>query len=107
MPTVKFHSENKEIEVGAHANLLRVAKANKIRIQEGAYHWLNCLGTGLCGTCVIEVREGVNNLTPPTRVEQMELDESLPALRLACQAEIVQGSVTIVTRPKIESFRKG
>lgn len=103
MPTVKFHFENKSVEVGAHANVMRVAKANRIPVYEGAHQLLNCMGTGLCGTCVIEVLEGMENLTPLTRIEQMQLDGYSPTLRLACQAEIVKGSVTIITRPKIES----
>ena len=103
MPTVKFHFENKVVEVGAHANLMRVAKVNKIPVYEGAHQWLNCLGTGLCGTCAIEVLDDMENLTPLTRIEQMQLDGYSPALRLACQVEIVKGSVTIITRPKIES----
>jgi ferredoxin len=107
MPSVRFHFENKEVEVGTHANLMRVAKLNSIPIYEGAHQWLNCLGTGLCGTCVIEVLEGMENLTPRTRVEEMQLDGFLPTLRLACQTEIVKGSVTVITRPKIESCPKG
>lgn len=107
MPTVRFHFENKEFEVGAHANLMRVAKANQIPVYEGVHQWLNCLGSGLCSTCVIEVLDGMDNLTPRTRIEEMQLDGYSRTLRLACQTEIVKGSATIITRPKIESCPKG
>ncbi len=82
---------------------MRVAKAGRIATYEGAHWWLNCLGTGLCGSCVIEVRDGMENLTPRTKLEEMHLSEFPRAFRLACQTEIVKGSVTILTRPKIEA----
>ena len=101
MPTVKFHFENKAVEVGAYANLRRVAVLNQIGLYQGVAKCLNCRGFGLCGTCVVEVLEGMENLTPPTRVEKLQLRKFSPTLRLACQTQIVKGSVTLISNPKI------
>ncbi len=47
---------------------------------------------GMCGSCVITITAGIENLTPPT---QAELDMGLgPNQRLACQASIQSGSVS-------------
>ncbi|MFT4552677.1 MAG: ferredoxin [Chlamydiales bacterium] len=49
---------------------------------------------GVCGTCVIEVSEGMENLTGFTQEEEDFLGE-LEDERLACQCKIQQGEVKI------------
>lgn len=50
---------------------------------------------GVCGTCVIEIKEGQENLNAPTQEEQDFLGEGTTDERLACQCRIKQGSVRI------------
>lgn len=50
---------------------------------------------GVCGTCVIEIKDGKENLTDPTQEEQDFLGGGTCAERLACQCKIKQGSVKI------------
>jgi len=42
---------------------------------------MNCGGYGQCGTCIVEVVEGLENLSPRTEVENQKLkkNEQLPA----------------------------
>ena len=49
---------------------------------------------GVCGTCVIEVHEGMENLSEPTQEELDFLGET-EVERLACQCKIKGGSVKI------------
>ena len=49
---------------------------------------------GVCGTCVIEVVEGMDNLTPITQEEKDFLGEQ-DTERLACQCKIRGGCVRI------------
>lgn len=49
---------------------------------------------GVCGTCVIEVEEGMENLTPFTQEERDFLGES-DRERLACQCKIRSGNVKV------------
>ena len=49
---------------------------------------------GVCGTCVIEVMEGMENLSPFTLEEKDFLGE-IDHERLACQCTIKKGKVTI------------
>ncbi len=51
---------------------------------------------GVCGTCVIEVKEGKENLSRPTQEEEDFLGEGTCDERLACQCRIKQGNVTIL-----------
>lgn len=50
---------------------------------------------GVCGTCVIEVIEGEENLSRPTQEEQDFLGEGTTDERLACQCRIKCGIVKI------------
>lgn len=50
---------------------------------------------GVCGTCVIEVKEGQENLSKPTQEEEDFLGEGTCKERLACQCRIKKGCVRI------------
>lgn len=50
---------------------------------------------GVCGTCVIEVKAGMENLTQPTQEEKDFLGEDTNCERLACQCKIQSGKVRI------------
>lgn len=49
---------------------------------------------GVCGTCVIEVKEGMENLTPFTQEEEDFLG-TIENERLACQCKLKSGCVKI------------
>lgn len=50
---------------------------------------------GVCGTCVIEVKEGMNNLSSFTQEEKDFLGEP-GCERLACQCKLNKGNVKII-----------
>lgn len=50
---------------------------------------------GVCGTCVIEIKEGEENLTDPTKEEEDFLGEGTRRERLACQCKIKSGRVRV------------
>lgn len=50
---------------------------------------------GVCGTCVIEIKEGKENLSKPTQEEEDFLGEGTSEERLACQCRIKCGKVKI------------
>lgn len=50
---------------------------------------------GVCGTCVIEIKEGKENLSDPTKEEEDFLGEGTRHERLACQCRIKQGRVRV------------
>ncbi|HEY9736374.1 MAG TPA: 2Fe-2S iron-sulfur cluster-binding protein [Trichocoleus sp.] len=99
MTNVKFLKENKEIVVADGANLRFKALENRIDLYTLTGKMMNCGGYGQCGTCVVEIAEGVENLSPRTPVEEQKLKKWPTNCRLACQAT-VHGPVTVVTKPK-------
>ena len=50
---------------------------------------------GVCGTCVIEIKEGKENLSEQTQEEKDFLGEGTCDERLACQCKIRKGCVKI------------
>ncbi len=98
MPNIKFVKENREVVAADGANLRLQALQNNVDIYTFKGKMFNCGGYGQCGTCIVEVVEGMENISPRTSVEDKKLKKK-PHYRLACQA-LVNGPVSVVTKPK-------
>jgi ferredoxin len=108
MPKVVIANEKREIEVPQGANLRQELQKAGVDIYKGLHRYLNCRGNGLCGTCKVLVKKGMENLSPKGRLERFTLATSPSTalaivgheeeMRLSCQAR-VQGDCTIETRP--------
>ena len=70
MPTVKFVKEKKEIQVPEGTNLRRAALDAGVNLYNGINGLgasinkvFNCHGFGLCGTCLVTISKGMENLS--------------------------------------------
>jgi ferredoxin len=110
MPKVFFVNEKQEIEVPEGSNLRKEARAGGIEVHGTVESYLNCMGNGLCGTCRVLVKKGMENLSPRTLRERINLNlhplTMLAAIghedemRLSCQVT-VNGDCTIETHPAL------
>ncbi len=104
MPKVVFVKEKKELEVVQGANLRQEARNAGIEIYQGPDRLLNCRGLGLCGTCKVLVKKGMENLSPKSAREKFKLATMFSSIghedeiRLSCQVQ-VNGDCEIETRP--------
>ncbi|AFZ46090.1 ferredoxin [Cyanobacterium stanieri PCC 7202] len=98
MPTIKFLKENKEVIAADGANLREKAKQNGIDIYRLRGKLINCGGYGQCGTCLVEIVEGMDNLSPKTDFELRKLKKKPDNYRLACQT-LVNGEISVNTKP--------
>jgi ferredoxin len=98
MANIKFVKEDQEVIAADGANLREKALQNKIDLYTLKGKLMNCGGYGQCGTCVVEVVEGMENLSPRTDAEQRKLKKKPESYRLACQA-LVNGPVSVKTKP--------
>lgn len=98
MANIKFLKEDKEVVVAEGSNLRFKALENGIDLYTLVGKMMNCGGYGQCGTCVVAVEAGAENLSPRTPVEEKKLRKWPDHCRLACQTK-VNGPVTIVTKP--------
>ena len=98
MPKVTIVNTKQEIEVEAGANLRQAAMKAGVGVYKGLDRYLNCRGLGLCGTCRVLVKSGMNHLTSKTLLEKLNLTLhpfSMMAslgheteIRLACQVGV-------------------
>lgn len=98
MGTIKFIKEDLEVVVADGANLRLKALEAGIDIYTLKGKLLNCGGYGQCGTCIIEIEAGMDNLSARTAVETRKLKKKPASYRLACQT-LVNGSVVVKTKP--------
>jgi len=109
MPKIVFVREKKDVEVQAGVNLRTAAQAAEgVEVHGKIERLLNCRGFGLCGTCKVLVKSGMENLSPVGPVERLHfrlhpLDMFSilgheNEMRLACQAT-VNGDCSVETLP--------
>jgi ferredoxin len=98
MGNIKFVNENQEVVVADGANLRLKALENRIDLYTFKGKLMNCGGYGQCGTCIVEIVEGMDNLSPRTEVETRKLRKKPDTYRLACQT-LVQGPISVKTKP--------
>ncbi|MBD2043226.1 2Fe-2S iron-sulfur cluster-binding protein [Microcoleus sp. FACHB-672] len=98
MGNIKFEQENKEVVAADGANLRLKALENGIDLYKTWGKMMNCGGYGQCGTCLVEIVEGMENVSPRTEVENRKLKKKPETYRLACQT-LVNGPVTVKTKP--------
>lgn len=125
MPIIKFVKEKKEIEVPAGANLRAEAVKAGINLNTGVNgigasvnKWVNCAGLGMCGSCRINIKKGMENLSPITFKETFKFKymgfppDPMPMMafignedkmRLACQCT-VNGDVEVESTPEFNLF---
>jgi ferredoxin len=110
MPKVTFVNEKKEIEVPQGANLRKEAREAGVEVHGVVESYLNCMGNGLCGTCRVLVKKGIDNLSPRSFMEKVNFNLHPMTMlavighenemRLACQV-CVNGDCTIETKPPL------
>lgn len=104
MPKVTIANDKKEIEVAQGANLRQEALKQGVEVYQGLDKVLNCRGLGMCGTCKVLVKKGMEQVGPKTLIEKLTLSRMFSTIghenemRLACQMK-VNGDCTIETRP--------
>lgn len=99
MANITFVNEGKEVIAMDGVNLRIKALENNIDIYKFVAKLTNCNGYGQCATCVVEIVEGLENLSPKTEFEEKKLKNKPNNYRLACQTLVNQGNVSVKTRP--------
>jgi ferredoxin len=86
MPKAKLTFE----DIGQTVNVPAGVRVIEISEKVGSGIIYGCR-EGDCGTCIMEVTDGWNNLTEPSVLEQKVLKENMAGRhhRLACQAQVL------------------
>ena len=88
MPKVTNTSSNVTADAAAGTSLREVAQSNGMGIPFGCEN-------GVCGTCLVQITSGMENLSEQTEQEEFTLEArgAEESMRLACQCK-VNGDVT-------------
>lgn len=108
MPTITFVKEKKTVEVPAGANLRKEALKAGVQLYPFPHNYVNCLGLGLCTSCRVNVKKGLENCSSQGIFEKVSMVSNPltffarlgneKTLRLACQLQ-VNGDVEVETKP--------
>ncbi|MEM4366841.1 MAG: 2Fe-2S iron-sulfur cluster-binding protein [Candidatus Anstonellales archaeon] len=76
---------------------LEIPDGSNLSILEGKCGVLFACKAGTCGSCLVNVVSGMENLNEPNETEKigLELFATKPTQRLLCQTIIKRGNVTI------------
>ena len=90
--TVKLDPINIETSIKTNDNLLSGLLSNELKVLK------ECGGRGMCSTCHIFIKEGMESLSPLNRREQRTLGTITSCnmnSRLACQARVIGEGVVV------------
>jgi ferredoxin len=93
---VRLEPIAQETSVETNGNLLSVLLNKDLDVLK------ECGGRGMCATCHVYVRDGMEALSPINRREQRTLEvitSCKPNSRLACQARVLQNGVVVELPP--------
>lgn len=93
---VRLEPIAQETSIETNGNLLSVLINKDLDVLK------ECGGRGMCATCHVYVREGMEALSPINRREQRTLEvitSCKPNSRLACQARVLQNGVIVELPP--------
>ncbi|MGE5659848.1 MAG: 2Fe-2S iron-sulfur cluster-binding protein [Actinomycetota bacterium] len=89
---IKLEPIAEEMAVQTNSNILSALLSKDLHVLK------ECGGRGMCATCHVYIRDGVESLSGMTRREQRTLEvitSAKPNSRLACQAHIVGEGVVV------------
>jgi len=93
---VRLEPIAQETAIATNSNILSVLINKDLDVLK------ECGGRGMCATCHVYVREGMEALTPINRREQRTLEvitTCKPNSRLACQAQVVGNGLVVELPP--------
>jgi ferredoxin len=92
MKTLKLEPINRTVQVPTRTDLLEVLLSQQLDVL------MACGGKGICATCHVYIKNGMDQLTPPTDREQRALSRITGCAansRLACQARVLGEGVVV------------
>lgn len=90
------------LQAAPGVNLRQLLVDNNINVYQSVTRWTNCKGKQLCGTCIVNIAEGLSNTNWKSMDEASTLRENPESYRLSCVA-FAYDDVTVETFPPIQA----
>jgi ferredoxin len=90
--TVKLEPIDQQTVVQTNTNILSALLENELNVLQ------ECGGRGMCATCHVHIKKGMESLSPINRREQRTLEvitTCKPNSRLACQARVIGEGIVV------------
>lgn len=91
-----------QLQAAPGVNVRQLLVDNGINVYQSVTRWTNCKGKQLCGTCIVNVAEGLGNTNWKSMDEASTLRENPESYRLSC-VTFAYEDVTVETFPPIKA----
>lgn len=92
----------RQIVAPAGCNVRQVLVDEGINVYQSFTRWTNCEGKQLCGTCIVNIKDGSRNTNAKSMDEASTLRENPDSYRLSC-VTFAYGDITVETFPPIKA----
>jgi ferredoxin len=92
--------ETRLLQAPAGANVRQLLVDNGINVYQSVTRWTNCKGKQLCGTCIVNIKDGSLGTNRKSMDEDSTLRENPDSYRLSC-VTFAYGDVTVETFPPV------
>mmetsp|Transcript_11386 Transcript_11386/g.27455 ORF Transcript_11386/g.27455 Transcript_11386/m.27455 type:complete len:290 (-) Transcript_11386:4593-5462(-) len=93
-----------ELQAKAGVNIRELLIDNGINVYQSVTRYTNCKGKQLCGTCIVNVANGLENTNWKSMDEASTLRDNPDSYRLSC-ISFAYGDVTVETLPPVEKYQ--
>jgi ferredoxin len=91
-----------KLKAPAGVNLRQLLVDNGINVYQSVTRWTNCKGKQLCGTCIVNMAEGIGSTNWKSMDEASTLRENPESYRLSC-VTFAHGDITVETFPPVSA----
>eukprot|EP00980_Cylindrotheca_fusiformis_P025853 scaffold14741_cov135-Cylindrotheca_fusiformis.AAC.3 len=102
----KGSKDEKTVKLKAEAgtNIRQLLVDNGVNVYQSLTRFTNCKGKQLCGTCIVDIKDGLENTNWKSMDEASTLRDNPDSYRLSCIA-FAYGDITVETLPPIEKYQ--
>jgi ferredoxin len=93
-----------KLQAKAGVNIRQLLVDNGINVYQSLTRFTNCKGKQLCGTCIVNVANGLENTNWKSMDEASTLRDNPDSYRLSC-ISFAYGDVTLETLPPVEKYQ--
>jgi ferredoxin len=93
-----------KLEAAPGVNIRQLLVDNNINVYQSVTRWTNCKGKQLCGTCIVNIPEGLQNTNWKSMDEASTLRDNPESYRLSCIAFAYE-DVTVETFPALKAYQ--
>lgn len=102
----KGAEDEKTVKLKAEAgvNIRQLLVDNEINVYQSLTRFTNCKGKQLCGTCIVNIRDGLGSTNWKSMDEASTLRDNPDSYRLSC-ISFAYGDITVETLPPVEKYQ--